>query len=209
VVESDFKHGRVEDPYAKIDRKRTDRMRTFIKAYFEKAVVDKPASGSGSKSAGKKAEEGDEINLSDVEEEDTSRPSTTPGDGDLKRRREAEQDLREDESTKKARTEEGSEAPPPPPPPPPPPMEHQNGAIETGLNANEDVSGSFHEEAIEAVTDGHAKVDTNGEAMDIDGRTITHSSVKDALPVTESMQIATPPTTGGIDQTSDQLHNRQ
>ena len=184
-------------------------MRTFIKAYFDKAVVDKPASGSGSNSAGKKAEEGDEINLSDVEEEDTSRPSTTPGDGDLKRRREAEQDLREDESTKRARTQEDSEAPPPAPPPPPPPMEYQNGAIETGLNATEDVSGSFHQEAIETVTNGHAKADTNSEAMDIDGRTISHSSVKDALPVTESMQIATPPTTGGADQTSDQRQNGQ
>jgi len=206
VVESDFKHGRVDDPYAKIDRKRTDRMKTYIKAYFDKAVSDKP--GSEKKSASRDTKEGDDINLSDVEE-DTSRPSTTPGDGDLKRRREAEQDANGDESLKKARTGETSDTPPPPPPPPPPPMENPNGVLETGLNTNEDISGSFHEEAIEAVTNGHARPGANDDAMEIDGRALVDVSGKATALGADHMQVATPPTTGSPYPTFDQQNHHQ
>lgn len=203
MVESDFKHGRVEDPYAKIDRKRHDRMKSYIKAYFDRAVSDK--SVSGKKSASKQTKEGDDINLSDVEE-DTSRPSTAPGDGDLKRRREAEQNGNGDESSKKARTKEASDTPPPPPPPPPPPMDESNGVLETGLNTNEDVSGSFHKAAIEAVTNGHARSGANDDAMEIDGQRVPDKATAPGL---DQTQVATPPTTGSPYPTSNSQNHHQ
>ena len=244
MVDSDFKHNRVQDPTKKLDSKMEKTVRNYVRDWFDKAVQKKhrrekekaarqPAAGTSTttpagsppsaqkKAADDAAEEDLVLSENEVEDEDMKPPATSAeaslSPSSLKRRREenAGIDSTQDEDTlsKKARTEDL--APPPPPPPPPPPQSDQqafNGAtLETGLTPNEDVTGSFHAEPIEAVTNGRLATD---HSMDLDLSAETREPMPrgggalngvhlEADNGHSPQQVATPPTTGSPDLYND------
>ena len=144
-MNSDFKNGRVKDPY-NISSKQAHSIKKYVKEFFDKAVVkhrqhekkkrEKDAKLRESKGTESNTPPGsppasalaltqdDEVQLTDVEMSDEE--DVSPNGMDKKRKREngdgthLDDGLDEDSSSKKAKTEDET---PPPPPPPPPPME--------------------------------------------------------------------------------------
>lgn len=207
MVESDFKHGRIENPTSKLSKKREKAVKEHVKAFFDKAAkkqkeakangtdkehterkVDKPSKDE----ARAKDDDADaDIALSDneVENEDATPHSA------LKRRREdgetADSQELEEGATKKSRI--SMENTPTPvdldtsmiPPPPPPPLE----GMENDLNDSEmriDQQTPRTDPEIDVVDE---KANPNAPK--------TLSGLSGDGP-TESMQLATPPTTASM-----------
>jgi hypothetical protein len=170
LVASDFKNNRVEDP-TKISEKQEKKVKKYVREYFEKAVekkkaIDKrkaeklangthvepskPADGETNGMAraevaeelpSEMAKEESDIEMSDDEDKDTSRPqlqtasaSATPSFNELptessetlKRKREDEEigsPGDDSESNKRLKEEDDDKSVSPPPPPPPPPAD--------------------------------------------------------------------------------------
>jgi len=152
LVNSDFKHHRVKDPYKKPDAKYEKRMTEYVVAYFDRAVAKKEERKRQKLEESKKEEvgsitattsvqettsvpategegEGDEdlqLSENEVEEdEQEGKLSATPAEGsELKRTRGmAGDDEEEDDDAASKKPRTDEAAPPPPPPPPPPPSE--------------------------------------------------------------------------------------
>lgn len=147
LVASDFKHNRVEDP-TRISSKQEQKVKKYVKDYFDKAVAKKlahdkerarrkaQASTNGNKAS--KTEPVDEVEIkaevSDVDMSDDdddsgnvdpSIPATpdtgTPNSESLKRKRDNDSldALTPNETPTSKRVKDESATPPPPPPPPP------------------------------------------------------------------------------------------
>lgn len=203
MVESDFKKGKVEDP-SKVSDKQAKNVKKHAQEFFEKAVKKREAAEQrkAEKKAAKRDEGGhtpagspsaaiespvqngeDEVALSEDEHEAT--PAESHESPSTLKRRLGSVDADDDIGLKKQRIE-GEQAPPPPPPPPPP----ANGPDDDQdiLTPNENVPGSLTHEALASAYDA-AMVEqhANGESFASAGATD---------PRKQSMQIATPPTTG-------------
>lgn len=207
MVESDFKHGRIENPTAKLSKKREKAVKEHVKAFFDKAAkkqkeakvngtdkehagptVDKPSKDG----APAKDDDADaDIALSDNEVENEN---GTPHSA-LKRRREdgetgGSQELDEG-ATKKSRISMEDTSTPIDvdtsmiPPPPPPPLE----GLENDLNDSEmriDQQTPHTDPEVDVV---NVKVNSNAP-QDLSGLSGDEP--------TDSMQLATPPTTAGM-----------
>jgi [histone H3]-lysine36 N-trimethyltransferase len=188
LVASDFKHNRVEDP-TKITPNQEKKVKKHVKEFFDKAVAKKaehdrrkaekqqkadagthnakcvmvndgPDTGLDSETP-VKADESDDMDMSDEEENEQAVPSgpttpvlDTPSDEGLKRKRE---DLAEsfdstpsETPSKRFKDEDVEAAPSPPPPPPPPPAEDLQMQIdeEAELAAQEEALIRENEEAL-------------------------------------------------------------
>ncbi|KAJ9622293.1 histone methyltransferase set2 [Taxawa tesnikishii (nom. ined.)] len=196
LVASDFKNNRVEDP-TKIDSKKERAVKKYVKEFFDKAVVKKrehdrkraekekvakKAAGSTTPLGSPPQADGspmdldntqDEVVLSDMEDDDDKPPTSATDEVEspaslLKRKREEDA-----AGTGTADDMHGGQMP------------------EAGLTPNEDVSGSFTNEALEAVAHGSVAHQSNG-----DGNGAAY-------------QIATPPTTGSPHHSEEDKEKRK
>lgn len=136
LVSSDYKKNRVHDPTAPLDQKQARKVKTFVKDFFDRAVVkmknhEKERAARQSKTkepnaAG--ADAGGDINVSDVADEVTlsdDEEAASTGESERKRKREVEtgdsphMTPSDGPSSKRLREDDLDGAPPPPPPPPP------------------------------------------------------------------------------------------
>jgi [histone H3]-lysine36 N-trimethyltransferase len=223
MVDSDFKKGRVEDP-TKVSDKQAKGIKKYAHEFFSKAVKKKEEAdkrraekkamkqddgshtpvGSPPAAAGSPIDKDDEdIKLSDDEADVADgTPEDDISPSDLKRQRENEGDAAEEDgsNSKKQRTDTMDALPPPPPPPPPPadPMDAEGDV----LTPNEDIPGSFADEALSSVRDAAvSQVHANGDGFMFKGAA-SHprpASAQQHRDVKETLQTATPPTTGSPD----------
>lgn len=211
MVDGDFKKGRITDP-SKISDKQAKNIKKHAQEFFEKAVKKKaeadkrkaekrakqdagshtPAGSPPIAAANSPMEADDlEVTFSDNEaDEPEATPAESTGSPSAVKRR-IEQlvvdDDDEDSSSKRQRMEsEDAQLPPPPPPPPPPAAD---------LAADEDVSGSFTNEAISAVYDATFTNGQTGPGAEREYPSRPGSSKHGR----EALQTATPPTTGSPD----------
>lgn len=177
------------------DRKRAEKEKVAKKAAGSTTPLGSPPQADGSPMDLDNTQ--DEVVLSDMEDDDDKPPTSATDEVEspaslLKRKRE------EDAAgtgtggsiDKRARTNELG-VPPPPPPPPPADDMHGGQMPEAGLTPNEDVSGSFTNEALEAVAHGSVAHQSNG-----DGNGAAY-------------QIATPPTTGSPHHSEEDKEKRK
>lgn len=206
MVNSDYKHGRVKDPTAKLDSKAEKQVKAYAREFFDKVMKKKKAEREQSKAkalaakaAGSTTPIGsppnadkdmtldagnDDVELSDNEVEDEdSKVTETPSDPQLSpasRKRKAEEDEQGlvDGSSKRMRSESEADdtIPPPPPPPPPPPAETNVDEVLEAGLTPDDEARSMNNGLLEAVTNGGT---THMEdATDLDNGTGPQASVK-------------------------------
>lgn len=206
MVDSDFKHGRVENPTAKLSKKQEKGVKEFVRAFFDKAVKkQKEAKANGTVQTGEestddkkskedavtrddaatKDDEAD-VQLSDNEVE---RDDDTPLSAVKRRRGDSEEaGLMEIDGASAKRSRISAENTPTPvefdpsmiPPPPPPPP----------LDTTEDMAGTSDLQA-ESQTPNDVPAE---DVMDID--TVETAGTKEGYAGHTSNGLATPPTTG-------------
>ncbi len=195
LVASDFKNNRVEDP-TKISTKQEKKVKKYVKEFFEKAVAKKAAhdkmkaakkphsstngtsietipngkpSATEESDAAIKAEELDDIEMSDDEESGNACPSVpatpsllSPNYEGLKRKcddmAESYDSTPSESPIKRMKEEDPESEPTPPPPPPPPPAE------EMSMLMDEDADLAAQEEALMRENE-EALMKENEEAM--------------------------------------------
>ncbi|EMC96581.1 hypothetical protein BAUCODRAFT_481348 [Baudoinia panamericana UAMH 10762] len=233
MVDSDFRKGRVDDP-SKISDKQAKSVKKHAQEFFEKAVKKKTEADrrKAEKHAAKKGNGGNtpmgtppatagspmdkEMDDAVLSDDEADEPEATPVDYSdsptvAKRRiSSTENGTADDEDTTLKRQRTESEQPPAPPPPPPPPAESAMEMDDPVLTPSEDVSGSFTHEAIAAVHDAAVAVaQANGDdRFSFKGAASRPSSAQQHRDFDNTMQTATPPTTGSPDDDTDMDRQR-
>ncbi|KAJ9666107.1 histone methyltransferase set2 [Coniosporium apollinis] len=236
IANSDFKHKRVKDPTkitsdqekkikkhvkeffekAAAKKKEYDRKKAERKAK-EAAAKESSAPPADIKVNGdhdkNKAEEDEKADVSDIElEEEKIEPDSpsepSPSSSELKRKREESANGASPEDDDAAQSKKlKTETPPPPPPPPPPPAEEMPDSVDdSGFTNDADVSGSFTDEALEAVNGASEYKLEAGDIRDRDSVPATVFAKQEHLDSSalnghpSPMQLATPPTNGSDEQ---------
>lgn len=237
MVSSDYKHGRVKDPTAKLDHKAEKQVKNYAKEFFDKVVKKKKAEREQRKAKEKSKEAGhtapagsppmaekstvedaanDDVELSDneIEGEDLQAVETPTGpqlSPDSKKRKadEDEQTIAGALKRMRSESETGDLAPPPPPPPPPPPADSNEDSMAEGLTPDNDVGDTSYAE-------GDGNLRHGDDAMEIDdGAGAPNKALNGTLAATHfdehnsPMQTATPPTTGSPDLGEDERERKK
>ena len=178
LVDSDYKHNKVQDPN-QLSTGRAHKMRDYVKKFFAKAhhklrdrqkdkerKKEKDEQASSTADTSLKETNADDVEISDPEpdpEDERTTPADTPPTRDsspneLKRKLDeangspvAEDGSASPSKRIKSETLGGPPAPPPPPPPTEPPETGEDEMmVEAGVTGGEDGTDGFHSEALEA-----------------------------------------------------------
>lgn len=225
----------MKDP-TKITSDQEKKIKKHVKEFFEKAAAKKKeydrkkaerkakeaaAKGASatpmdikvnSDNAKVKAEEDEKADVSDIElEEEKIEPDSpsepSPSSSELKRKREGSANdvsPADDDATQSKKLK--AETPPPPPPPPPPAEDIPDAVDDSGFTNDADVSGSFTDEALEAVNGASDYKLEAGDTRDRDWIPAASMAKQQHLdsPALNGhpspMQLATPPTNGSDEQ---------
>jgi SET domain-containing protein len=219
IVNTDFKNKRVVGDPSKISDKHAKSVKKYVHETFEKAIkkraehdkkkAEKQARGDQSNTpqgspqagGGSLIKDDDDPVLSD--DEDVGGAEATPESSSaLKRMREdILNEAADDAVLKKLRTNDGI-SPAPPPPPPPPPAEPEPESMDTDPSPSEYQQDTPSNHATGMHTTGGAEHDMYGNGHDlgfhIRGASSRPGSSQKNHPL-DTLQIATPPTTGSPD----------
>lgn len=227
IVNTDFKNKRVHGDPSKISDKHAKSVKKYVHETFEKAIkkkaehdrkkAEKKAKGEEShtppgspKGAGDAdLKDDDEPVLSD--DEDAGAAEATPGSSStLKRMREEDllNEAADDSVLKKLRTNDGD--PPAPPPPPPPPVEPEPEFMETDPSPSESQHNLSNRDDLESdATPGAQQNEGDDQGLSNRGASSRPGSAQKNHSL-ETMQTATPPTTGSPDtEDPEKLAKRQ
>lgn len=227
IVNTDFKNKRVHGDPSKISDKHAKSVKKYVHETFEKAIKKKaehdrkkaekkvkgeeshtpPGSPKGIGDADLKDD--DEPVLSD--DEDAGAAEATPGSSStLKRMREEDllNEAADDSVLKKLRTNDGD--PPAPPPPPPPPVEPEPEFMETDPSPSESQHNLSNRDDLESdATPGAQQNEGADQGLSNRGASSRPGSAQKNHSL-ETMQTATPPTTGSPDtEDPEKLAKRQ